>query len=726
VHIERFWNDTDDTMGCGASKSPDEVAEPAKKPDPAAAPATICYRVTHIPIKAGSMPDIVKVANSPEMLKHLETFVGFLGVEVLSVGEETMLTCSRWKDLAACDGGAAALGGVLKQFMGEFVAGPPKPPAVGVPLNQMVFKPAIKKAAYRTVAFTFKDAAALEAAMAMTKTKESFFGSIDGLADLTMVAGPVVDEKPTAVVLAGYDAMSSLEAASPKIKEVLMELGPHYAAPPEPAAGTVEWVYPLAAPAAEGFSSSMEAFGAMVGAWGAGEFASLDSPAYAKFFTADSVFDARGAAGLHDIFKTYTGPAEMKEWFDMLATMDMPDISIKFVEGPKSAAGSVVQKYTATVTSKVTGKTTPGPVTDIIAWEFDDSFKVKYAKCYFGQPDLMVYVLEKDAPLPAPQSVMPTPTGVTAEQALGFFGKVYGAWGTGKFNDSEKKQAAFDEMWATDIIMDTTASAVKPGPGAGIYKQYFGHAGGDAWVNSVIGEWEMGGLDMTGEGVVASPTEGAVLHRFTSSIKHKTSGKQGDVLVDYVEWFFNADGKCTGGKFYWGDVAKMAALYPEVEPTPPAVTAFFDGEPLAGKMDKMPELLCDDYEAAFIGPYAGPTTGLIMDKMKMAGAAASLVASFPDFTFNPTKGTPVKGIDGGWWVKMMVSGTFTGAAFTPVPDKLPAIEPNQTSFSIGPEIFTVYPDESGEKIKKMTIEAQSPGALVGPPGIYVACGGKLG
>ena len=185
------------------------------------------------------------------------------------------------------------------------------------------------------------------------------------------------------------------------------------------------------------------------------------------------------AAGLHAIFKTYTGPAEMKEWFDMLATMDMPDISIKFVDGPKSAAGSVVQKYSATITSKATGKTTPGPVTDIIAWEFDESFKVKYAKCYFGTPELMVYVLEKDALLPAPQAVMPTPTGVTAEQALGFFGKVYGAWGTGQFNDPEKKQAAFDEMWATDMVWDTTASAVKTGPGAGVYKQYFGHAGGD-------------------------------------------------------------------------------------------------------------------------------------------------------------------------------------------------------------------------------------------------------
>lgn len=480
------------------------------------------------------------------------------------------------------------------------------------------------------------------------------------------------------------------------------------------------------APSAPAFASNKEAFAALVAAWGAGEFADLRSAAYAKFFTKSSIFDATAAAGLHKVFKRYKGPKEMKEWFDMLATFDMADLSITYVEGPKTAPGSVVQKVSATITSKATGKVTPGPITDVIQWEFDDAFKVKTATCFFGTPDLLVYVLEPEAPRPCPQALMPTPTGVTAEQALGFFTKVYGAWGAGQFNDPEKKQAAMDDMWSTDIVMDTTCSVVKNGPGAGIFRQRFGHAGGDAFVNGVIGEWEMSGLDMAGDGVVASPTDGAVLHRFTSSIKHKSTGKKSALLVDYVEWFFDVDGKCTGGKFYWGDPAAVAALYPEPDATPPAVAAFFDGEPLAGKMDKMPELLHDEYQTAFIGPYAGATTGLVMDKAGMAAAGGSLVASFPDFTFNTRKTLPVKGIDGGWWVNMLVTGTFTGAPFTPKPDVLPAVEPTQQGWTIGPEVFTVYPDETGEKIKRITIEAQSRGALVGPPGIYVLCGGKLG
>ena len=110
-----------------------------------AAGGGICFRITQIPIKAGSMEAIVKIANGDEFLQHTKTFVGFDGVDVFAVGDDTMVTASRWVDQAACDGGAAALGGVLKGFMSEFVAGPPKPPAVGVPLLRLQLTPTEKK-----------------------------------------------------------------------------------------------------------------------------------------------------------------------------------------------------------------------------------------------------------------------------------------------------------------------------------------------------------------------------------------------------------------------------------------------------------------------------------------------------------------------------------------------------------------------------------------------------
>ena len=46
-----------------------------------------------------------------------------------------------------------------------------------------------------------------------------------------------------------------------------------------------------------------------------------------------------------------------------------------------------------------------------------------------------------------------------------------------------------------------------------------------------------------------------------------------------------------------------------------------------------------------------------------------------------------------------------------MPDKLPALEKTGKAWEIGPEVFTVYTDESGEKITRVTIEAQYPGAL---------------
>ena len=175
------------------------------------------------------------------------------------------------------------------------------------------------------------------------------------------------------------------------------------------------------------------------------------------------------------------------QYLDMLAGLDMPDLDIKFVDGPKSAPGTVVQKVSVTITSKTTGKTTPGPVTDVLVWEFDESHKIKYGKIYFGAPDNWVYVLDKDAPSVTPQPVMPVPPPeMTSEKALAAFGKVYGAWGTGAFNNPDTKAAAHAEMWTEDIVWDVTAGALSPAENPGIYRLLHGFKGGDQWVNALV------------------------------------------------------------------------------------------------------------------------------------------------------------------------------------------------------------------------------------------------
>jgi hypothetical protein len=192
-----------------------------------------------------------------------------------------------------------------------------------------------------------------------------------------------------------------------------------------------------------------------------------------------------------------------------------------------------------------------------------------------------------------------------------------------------------------------------------------------------------------------------------------------------AEYFFAPDGKCTGFKFYWNYPKGVADLYPPPERPPPCVTNYFGGLPLAPQIDTFYETFAEDMSTEFVGPYAGPLGGMVYDKKGTREVEVSLTRSHPDITFNPTKVMPSKGPDGGWWCMMLVSGTFTGEPFTPMPGKLPALQANGTKWTIGPTAVTVYPSEDGKRIKRLCFEPQSKGALAGPPGIYVKCGGAM-
>jgi len=103
---------------------------------------------------------------------------------------------------------------------------------------------------------------------------------------------------------------------------------------------------------------------------------------------------------------------------------------------------------------------------------------------------------------------------------------------------------------------------------------------------------------------------------------------------------------------------------------------------------------------------------------------SNLVTSFPDLTFNSGKVAPSKQEDGSWAADIVVTGTHTGAAFTPMADKLPAIETSGTAVSIGPETFTVWADEAG-KVVKIEITPKEAGNPHGPPGFYLGIGGDI-
>jgi hypothetical protein len=110
------------------------------------------------------------------------------------------------------------------------------------------------------------------------------------------------------------------------------------------------------------YTSNLEAFHAMIAAWGAGEFASIDSPAYAKFFAPNMTFDASAAAGLHPIFRKYEGYTGFKVWLDMLAEFMFMELDIKGAKGPKTAPDTVVQKYSSILFHKAgSAASSPAP-----------------------------------------------------------------------------------------------------------------------------------------------------------------------------------------------------------------------------------------------------------------------------------------------------------------------------------------------------------------------------
>ena len=165
------------------------------------------------------------------------------------------------------------------------------------------------------------------------------------------------------------------------------------------------------------------------------------------------------------------------------------------------------------------------------------------------------------------------------------------------------------------------------------------------------------------------------------------------------------------------------AAAPDVASPPESVAIFFDGEPMAGKAEKwMAEHVADAATLQFVGPHALPLP--LLDKEKLGGAMGNLVTSFPDLTFNATKVAPTKQEDGSWAADIVVTGTHTGPAFTPMPDKLPAIETTGTVVTIGPETFTLWADEAG-KVVKIEITPKEAGNPHGPPGFYLGIGGDI-
>ena len=244
------------------------------------------HRTTRIPIKDGSVDSIVAVAKTPKFVEHMKTFMGFISVEVVADGTLHMITHSRWRDKETCDGGVAALGSVLKDFLSEFIRGPPEAPIVGEemyhysPILGAGCLPAAvgnvvgklfgkKKVARRITHFALKPGPeSLPAVLAVMNkpSNKKLFSTLDFSecvafsADAgsfsvcaTYAQPPPYPLFPLALTCRPtpprpsrpchrYPSMEKLEAATARIGLILKEdFGPYLVSPPKPVSGAIVW-----------------------------------------------------------------------------------------------------------------------------------------------------------------------------------------------------------------------------------------------------------------------------------------------------------------------------------------------------------------------------------------------------------------------------------------------------------------------------------------------------
>eukprot|EP01047_Picozoa_sp_COSAG01_P052984 COSAG01_NODE_5632_length_4129_cov_3.222829_4_plen_204_part_00 len=84
------------------------------------------HKVNRIKIKPGTQEQIL-AALTDDVKSEVKANLGFLGVEMFFMGEDTMVTHSVWSTPETGDKAAGVLGKVLGGALKEFIAAPPEP-----------------------------------------------------------------------------------------------------------------------------------------------------------------------------------------------------------------------------------------------------------------------------------------------------------------------------------------------------------------------------------------------------------------------------------------------------------------------------------------------------------------------------------------------------------------------------------------------------------------------
>jgi len=127
------------------------------------------------------------------------------------------------------------------------------------------------------------------------------------------------------------------------------------------------------------------------------------------------------------------------------------------------------------------------------------------------------------------------------------------------------------------------------------------------------------------------------------------------------------------------------------------------------------EILAENFQ------FKPPKAPKPLNKKEFTGLMMSWLASFPDFNFNNPELTEVKEEKNKVKAAITFSGTHSGAAFTPLPGVLPAIEKTGTKVKL-PAEHSIATFENG---KFVDIEVTTLTGVTGPMAFYVAIGGKF-
>jgi len=302
-------------------------------------------------------------------------------------------------------------------------------------------------------------------------------------------------------------------------------------------------------------TGSVDRYSELVAAWGAGKFNSGDADAtVAEFFGKDIVLDVASGAGHTSLAAAKIYHYEdVKTWFAFVGQLDIADLELSFVAGPKPCE---VWGYLSSpkTTYRPTGKGLPVTMFFTSTWE---GAKCTKMTVLYGNAAAVAAACSDSDAVP---TVATLPTFEPHPDPKAAYDNTMAVWATGEFSKPETKQEALKKHFAADCVIDAT-SGLQPD----VFKVYEGLEGVDAWTNGVVGTWELSNMIFE---VVTGVKQGCVVQRVTFDATLKETGKAATGIETYQLLAYNSQGQMVYMNYFFANPVLAASIYDtEVAPS---------------------------------------------------------------------------------------------------------------------------------------------------------------